>query len=177
LVGPAVNRSGSKVYWNGTIFSIDFQNITDESQMPEANDVYRVKFQRPFTETDSILFKVKQEELESKNKLASDMKDIKVVPNPYVVTNMMEPAVANPFINQPRRLAFTHIPALCTITILTSSGVIVDKIFVNNDSSNGIVHWDLLSHEGLEIAPGVYIYHVKSTVSGSEKIGKFAVIK
>ncbi len=177
LVGPAVNRSGSKVYWNGTIFHIDFQNITDESQMPKANDVYRVDFIRPFTETDSILFKVKGEELEIENKLASDMKDIKVVPNPYVATNMMESAVANPYINQPRRFAFTHIPAQCTITILTSSGMIVDEIFVNNDSSNGIVHWDLLTNEGLEIAPGIYIYHVKSSVSDNEKIGKFAVIK
>jgi len=29
----------------------------------------------------------------------------------------------------------------------------------------------------LEIAAGMYFYHIKSTVTGKEKMGKFAVIK
>jgi len=29
----------------------------------------------------------------------------------------------------------------------------------------------------LEIAAGIYIYHIKSEVTGKEKLGKFAVIK
>jgi hypothetical protein len=31
--------------------------------------------------------------------------------------------------------------------------------------------------EGLEVAAGMYFYHVKSSVSGDEKMGKFAIIK
>ena len=89
----------------------------------------------------------------------------------------MEPAVANKFLNQRRRIMLTHIPAQSIIKIYTSSGVLVDKIDVDNEPSNGIVHWDLLSKEDLEIAAGMYIYHVKSNVTGNEKIGKFAVIK
>jgi hypothetical protein len=90
---------------------------------------------------------------------------------------MMETAVANQFLNQRRRILFTHIPAECTIRIFTSSGVLVDKIDVQNEPADGTIHWDLLSHESLEIAAGMYIYHVKSNVTGDEKFGKFAVIK
>jgi len=105
------------------------------------------------------------------------MADIKVVPNPYIMTNMMEPAVANQYLNQRRRLLFTHIPAECTIKIFTVSGVLVDEIEVGNPPDEGIVHWDMLTREGLEIAAGMYIYHVKSDLTGDEKLGKFAVIK
>jgi hypothetical protein len=94
-----------------------------------------------------------------------------------VATNLMEPAVGNRFLNQRRRLMFTHIPAQSTIKIYTPSGVLVDQIEVDNEPGNGIVHWDLLTREGLEVAAGMYIYHIKSNVTGKEKIGKFAVIK
>ncbi len=105
------------------------------------------------------------------------MDDIKVVPNPYIMANAMEPAVANKFLNQRRRIMFTNIPARSEIHIFTSSGVLVDKIDVENEPSNGIVHWDLLSKEDLEIAAGMYVYYVKSNETGKEKVGKFAVIK
>jgi hypothetical protein len=106
------------------------------------------------------------------------MAAIKVVPNPYVATNAMESAVSNPYLNQPRRLMFTHIPSRCTIKIFTSSGVYIDEIKVaDNPPDNGIVHWDMLTKEGLEIAAGIYLYHIKSDESGKEKLGKFAVIK
>ena len=105
------------------------------------------------------------------------MEDIKVVPNPYVMSNSMEPAVGNIFLNQRRQIMFTHIPAQSVIKIYTSSGVLVDKIEVDNEPSDGTVHWDLLSKEDLEIAAGMYIYHIKSSETGDEKIGKFAVIK
>ena len=89
----------------------------------------------------------------------------------------MEPAVANPFLNQPRRIMFTNLPSECTIRIFTVSGVLVDVIDVENSSDNGIAYWDLLTNEGLEIAAGMYLYHVKATRTGDTKMGKFAVIK
>jgi hypothetical protein len=53
----------------------------------------------------------------------------------------------------------------------------VDEIKVTNSPENGSVHWDMLTHEGLEIAAGVYVYHIKVDKTGDEKVGKFAVIK
>ena len=49
----------------------------------------------------------------------SILKRIGVVPNPYIVTNMMEPAVRNIYLNQRRRIMFTNIPAQCNIKIFT----------------------------------------------------------
>ncbi len=72
---------------------------------------------------------------------------------------------------------FTNIPAKCAIKIFTSSGVLVDNIYVDNPPSEGIVHWDLLTKEGLEIAAGMYFYHIKADATGDEKMGKFAIIK
>ena len=69
--------------------------------------------------------------------LDETMERIKVVPNPYIMTNSMEPAVANKYLNQRRRIMFTHIPARCEIRIFTSSGILVDKIDVDNTSSDG----------------------------------------
>ena len=169
--------SSSLVSWGGTVFGIDFNTLDSESQLPKPGDIYKYDFSRPFIESDSITFTVNGAvEVEEKS-LNEAMKDIKVVPNPYIMTNSMEPAVANKFLNQRRRIIFTHIPADCVIKIYTSSGVFVDKIEVDNVASNGTVHWDLLSREDLEIAAGMYIYHIKSNVTGKEKIGKFAVIK
>jgi len=80
-------------------------------------------------------------------------------------------------LNQRRVLLFTHIPAGCTIKIFTSSGVFLRQIDVANAPDNGTVQWDMLTKEGLEIAAGIYVYYVKSNVTGEEKLGKFAVIK
>jgi len=113
--------------------------------------------------------------------LKNDMNKIRVVPNPYVGTNAMEEAVINPFLNQPRKIMFTNIPSSSVITIFTSSGVKI-KTITNDNISGGMVHWDLLNEEGLEIAAGMYLYHVKSTftevsLNQHEHVGKFAVIK
>jgi hypothetical protein len=105
------------------------------------------------------------------------MDSIKVVPNPYVGTNAMEPALRNRFLNQPRKLMFTHLPASCVIKIFTSSGVLIKTIEVENAAPDGSEHWNLLTEENLEIAAGMYIYHVESNESGREHIGKFAVLK
>ena len=63
----------------------------------------------------------------------------------------------------------------------TPSGVKV-KTIRKNDTSGGMVHWDLLNEEGLEIAAGMYLYHVQPSFSDKslnqyEHVGKFAVIK
>ena len=63
------------------------------------------------------------------------------------------------------------------IKIFTVSGVLVDEIVVSNQPDNGIVHWDMLTRENLEIAAGMYIYHIDAQHIGEEKVGKFAVIK
>jgi hypothetical protein len=170
-------ESRTMINWVSSILRIYFHGITDESEMPKPDDIYRIDFVRPFVTTDTLMFTVNPELKAERKSLDEEMEKIKVVPNPYIMTNSMEPAVVNKFLNQRRRIMFTHIPARCEIRIFTSSGVLVDKINVENEPSNGIVHWDLLSKEDLEIAAGMYVYHIKSKETGKEKVGLFAVIK
>ena len=162
--------------WRATAFIIDFQLAT-ESTYPSPESVYQVDWERPFYETDTIRFSISADGNLDRSAIASDMDSIRVVPNPYVMTNMMESAVGNPFLNQRRRLMFTHVPSDCIIKIFTFSGVLVDEIVVSNEPENGIIHWDMLTRENLEIAAGMYIYHIDAQETGDQKLGKFAVIK
>ena len=169
--------------WLGTSFIIDFLNI-DSMSYPEPGSRYAINWERNFWNTDTFEFSIDSSSQVTLNNLKSDINKVRVVPNPYVGTNAMEEAVINPFLNQPRRLMFTNIPAQCQITVFTTSGVKVKTILVDGSIGldNGIVHWDLLNEEGLEVAAGMYIYHVQPTFSNErlndiEVIGKFAIIK
>jgi len=176
LVGP-LKKDNRISLSSGIVFSFDFKSATDSSQLPKANDVYRVTHRRPFWKDDSIMFTIVPEAEQNLDQISNSLKNIRVVPNPYVMTNVMEEAVANPFLNQRRRLMFYNIPSQCTIKIFTVSGLLVDKIDVDNGVDNGLVHWDLLTSEGLEVAAGIYIYHIKANQTGDTKLGKFAIIK
>ncbi|MFU8813065.1 MAG: hypothetical protein ACNA78_08855 [Balneolaceae bacterium] len=101
--------------------------------------------------------------------------NIRVVPNPYVVTNVTEPRPtgANPRL---RQLHFTNLPAQCTIRIFTVSGRLVQTLHVDNDIDNGRFIWDMLTKDNLDISFGVYLYHVTAPGVG-ETTGRFAVIK
>lgn len=183
IIGPR----GTNISLCGTFFHMDFHDATSEDELPQPNDTYKVTFNRPFGGDDYITFTATVSDTIDTEELKESMNDIKVVPNPYVATNMMEPAVSNTQLNQSRRIMFTHIPTDCTIKIFTVSGVLVETIHAPEDGlvdynglgdySTGCIHWDLLSSEGLEVAAGMYIFHVEDKLTGKEKIGKFAIIK
>ena len=166
--------------WKGTSFIIDFLNI-DEAFYPLPGSRYAISWDRHFWISDTLKFSVGGMNPVLKENLINDLNKIKVVPNPYVGTNAMEEAVTNSFLNQPRKIMFTNIPEKCVVTIFTTSGVKV-KTINKNDVSSGMIHWDLLNEEGLEIAAGMYLYHVKPNfldqkLNQFEHVGKFAVIK
>jgi hypothetical protein len=168
---------GSTNRFAGAVFAINFRNVQDESSLPKAGDVYRIRFARPLTQSESFVFLAKPSAAADAASLDREMEGIRVVPNPYVATNAMETAVANPYLNQRRQIMFTHLPARCAIRIFTPTGLLVDEIEVDNPAENGVAHWDLLTKEDLEIAAGMYVFQVRSAVTGKEKVGKFAVVK
>jgi hypothetical protein len=166
LVGYSANGN-----FLGTVFGIKFPG----PDFPKPGDIYRLDFNQALK--DSIMFKVNYDPQPVKSVMTGDMQKIRVVPNPYIVTNMMEPALSNTGLNQQRQLMFTHVPAQSTIKIFTSSGVFIQELYVDNAPDNGTCHWDLLTKEGMEIAAGIYVYLVESKTTSDKKIGKFAVIK
>ena len=165
--------------WNQQVWdqSLAAFSINSMETIPGPGDKYEISFERPFWETDTISIYVGNTDSLSTRKLDEDMEHIKVVPNPYIATNLLEESIFNPNFNQRRKLMFTHIPSNCNIKIYTVSGVFVDQINVNNNTNDGIVYWDLLNNEGLEIAAGTYIYHIKSSLTDNVKMGKFSIIK
>ena len=162
--------------WAGTAFVIDF-NLASTATYPKSDDIFRVKFSRPFWKDDYLTFTINSYDDIDADSLAKTMDNIRVVPNPYVATNVMETAVSNQFLNQRRSLMFTNVPAQALIKIFTISGVLVDEIVINNSPEKGVVHWDMLTREGLEIAAGMYLFHIEALATGDQKIGKFAIIK
>ena len=173
-----VGTSDENGLWLGTTCELDFAGILAES-IPSQGDIYSVRFNRPFWSGDYLTLETGDMGAVDASDLKNEMDKIKVVPNPYVMTNLLEESIYNTDFNQRRKLMFTHLPAQCVIEIYTTSGLLVDSIEVNNAVDDGVAYWDLLTSESLEVAAGMYVYYVKSLVNknGPEKIGKFAIIK
>ena len=73
--------------WAGTVFVIDF-NLASSATYPRSDDIFRVKFSRPFWKDDFIEFTVNTYEGINADSLSKTMDKIRVVPNHYVATNV-----------------------------------------------------------------------------------------
>lgn len=143
---------------------------------PGAGDVYRVVVSKPFSPADAFAFTAQGEYVDqSLAQSAFDEEEPYVVPNPYVASSSFEPerfAVSGRGV---RRLEFRAIPAGSLIRIFTVRGELVQTLR-HDGSTTGMVPWDLRSKDNLEVAPGLYIFHVDAGDLG-EHVGKFAIIK
>ncbi|MDZ7344390.1 MAG: T9SS C-terminal target domain-containing protein, partial [candidate division KSB1 bacterium] len=102
---------------------------------------------------------------------AADLDNVRVVPNPFVVTSLFD-------VDRDRHeIHFIRVPAQCTIKIFTLTGELVRTIEHDRSTSNGLdfAKWDLKNEFGSEVAYGVYLYHLQSSVGS--KIGKIAVLR
>ncbi|SYZ72479.1 hypothetical protein TRIP_C20594 [Candidatus Zixiibacteriota bacterium] len=98
---------------------------------------------------------------------STELKNIKVVPDPYIAHASWENDKFT------RKLQFIHLPDVCTIRVYTLSGDLVTTL--SHTDGTGSADWNMLSQDGLEIAPGVYFYQVESKYGN--RLGRFAVIK
>ncbi|RKX70642.1 hypothetical protein DRP53_04405, partial [candidate division WOR-3 bacterium] len=99
--------------------------------------------------------------------------NVKVVPNPYIVTNEWQQTHYN------RKLKFINLPDKCTIRIYTVAGDLIKTIYHDNtykqpNDAGGDEWWDILTDNDQLPASGVYLFHVDSDVG--EQVGKFAII-
>jgi hypothetical protein len=105
--------------------------------------------------------------------IAQKISNIKVVPNPYLVSSLYEPEYGELRKEPLRQIQFINLPNECTVYIFTLDA---DRIkTINHNSVNGTETWDLRTDGGREIAPGIYIYLVKT--KETEYLSRFAVIK
>jgi hypothetical protein len=142
---------------------------------PQPGDEFLIYIDRPFYQGDYFEFTTRASRTDM-NIAREDLSMIKVVPNPYIATSSWEPRNLYGTGRGERKIDFIHLPAVCTIRIFTISGVLVKTLNHNNPVEDGAHSWDLITEDGMEVAYGVYIYHVDAPGLGSY-VSKFAIIK
>jgi len=106
------------------------------------------------------------------------LSDVRVVPNPFRQQSGFRD------LGEKKRIAFVNIPEKCTIRIYTMAMDLVRKIEHNG---GGEATWGstagkdyMLTDFAMNVAPGVYIYHIESHVEGykgENTVGKLVIIK
>lgn len=166
------NFSNRHVGWSFSIFK-DTSIAANDQKPPQPGDIYEIATTKPFRNGEYYQFTTQSAYID-KSKIITDMDDIAVVPNPYTGAASWEPATTQVGRGE-RRVYFIHLPASCSIRIYTISGNLVKTLEHNSNIDNGQEPWNLVSKDGMDIAFGVYIFEVESSIG--KKIGKFAVIK
>ncbi|MCD6101396.1 MAG: hypothetical protein J7K33_12550 [Candidatus Marinimicrobia bacterium] len=158
-------------------FSLDYPKLTETHYIyqPQPGDTAFIIIDKPFLSGDIFEFTTYSAHIDT-IKAKEELKNIKVVPNPYFAAATWEPK--NPYTSGrgPRSIHFIHLPAKCTIRIYTISGELVKVIKHDAPYNNGTEEWNLLTEDNLSASYGVYIYHVEAPGIG-EHVGKFAIIK
>lgn len=159
--------------------SIDFQGLSAKIDFPPKNppqpgNIFSVETLLPIQPTlrDKYLFKVKNSTVNNET-ISQKLSGIKVVPNPYIVSSLFEPEFGELRMEPLRQIQFINLPSECTIYIFTMDADLVKTI--NHNATSGTAYWDLRADGGREVAPGMYIYVVKSPAG--EYKDKFAIIK
>ncbi|MBE0538589.1 MAG: hypothetical protein IH620_02655 [Ignavibacterium sp.] len=143
---------------------------------PTLNDIYEIRLLFPYSSLDKFSFLTKAQYVDPNLAKQQFEKDPYVVPNPYVGAASFEPQRFAVSGRGERKIEFRNLPANCTIRIFTLTGELVQTLKHDGNITEGIVAWDLRNSSNLEIAPGLYIYHVDGENVGTF-IGKFAIIK
>ncbi len=155
---------------------IEFEEPDSNYVAPTDGDEFYLATDKPFT-TDDVFSFTTMSAKEDVQLAKSGLDEIRVVPNPYVATNIIEP---KNFVDRTsrgyRRLYFDKLPAKCTIRIYTTAGELVRVLDHDSTIDDGKEFWDLLTKDNMEVAYGLYFYHIEAPGIG-EKVGKFAIIK
>lgn len=161
----------SGLYLNTNNFPDDYINADGDpvyrpAVRPSHGDEFTIRTYKPFRKEISYEFNIQKEHFNTSQKI--DLNEIRVVPNPYIVSNIWE---TNQF---GKKLMFNHLPNECKISIFTVAGDFIAEI--DHNDGKGFTFWDMRTYNDQYIAYGLYIY-VVSIPNGQKKVGKFLVIK
>lgn len=157
--------------------NISFRVPSGEAPIePSEGNVLRIANRKPFAAGDYFQFTTSEASFDD-GLAAEELEDINVVPNPYRAYSLYEPPVSNSLEGRgERRIKFINLPRECTIRIFNVRGELIQTLQHSTNTNDGDLDWDLRTKDGLDLAYGVYVYHVNAPGIG-EKTGKFAVIK
>ncbi len=164
------NEDGTRLSWK-VVFT------GKEAGRPVAGDTLLLSFFKPFSERDVFVYRSQAAQTDP-SLAEAQMDRIKVVPNPYIVTNVFEQPLPTQVRGRGERvISFIHLPAGSTIRIYASNGNHVRTLKQEGFLQDGSCNWDLRSKEGLDVAFGVYFYVVEAPGMSKKKTGKIAIIK
>ncbi len=141
---------------------------------PQKGERYLLRPAVPFSHNDSYEFSTTESVVRTRES-ASLLDKIAVVPNPYIEAAIWE---QQPFLKGrgERKLYFMNLPTECTIRIYSLNGYLLRTlVHAGSGGAGGSERWDLTTSDGLEVASGLYVYHVDAPGIGT-KVGKFAIV-
>ncbi|MGE5498010.1 MAG: hypothetical protein ACM3Q2_08075 [Syntrophothermus sp.] len=142
---------------------------------PRKGDVFQLMINVPYNSSDVYRFNTDSSFIDQ-TKLADDYnRKPYVVPNPYFAMASFEQAPYATTGRGDRKIEFRGIPVKATVRIYTITGELVQTLHQDSGFQNNIP-WNLRSRDNLEVAPGLYIYHVEAP-GVDDFIGKFAIVK
>lgn len=165
----------AKAYHSTWTVKLDTTGLKGVAVLPKPGDVYRLRMLLPFQDGEKFSFRSTGQKISADAAKSANAFDPYVVPNPYAAAASFEPERFAVSGRGERRLEFRGLPSTCTIRIYTIKGELVQTLRQEN-SLAGYVAWDLRTKDNLDVAPGLYIFHVDAGDLGT-KIGKFAIIK
>ena len=158
-----------------------------DSKPPKVGDYLYIGPMTAFPRDAEFFVETKKDEID-RSREQEALKDVRVVPNPYIVTAGWDTG------RDVKKIAFINLPQVCSIDIYNIAGDKVHTINHTGDvygiqlgggpgrdiqvsrSYQGTHEWDMINDDFMEVAPGLYIYVVK-TSSGDMTSGKFSIIK
>jgi hypothetical protein len=142
---------------------------------PSPGDIFLVSINKPFYTGDYFTFSTTSSKVET-DSAKNSLSKVTVVPNPYISANVWESRNLNQTGRGERRIDFVNLPAKCEIRIYTITGALIKTLYKDTSPTDGAISWNLVSEDGMDIAYGLYVYHITAPDIG-EYIGKFAIIK
>jgi hypothetical protein len=175
VVGDSLGKKATsfadvRVSWSMTLLK-DTTIAESEQRHPQFGDVFKIVTNKPFRNNEFMEFTTVAQRFD-KSKAENDLDKVAVVPNPYVGAASWEPYSTSVGRGE-RRIYFMHLPNECIIRIYTLSGKLVDTIEHKSSISDGQESWDLVSKDGMDIAYGVYVYHIDAPNVGEKIEQKF----
>ncbi len=147
--------------------------VFDEKYAPGAGNVFRIRTNLPDPVGVKDRYEFEVGASSGRPVAANELDQVRVVPNPYVVSSLFEPEFGQLRREPLRQIQFIHLPAECTIHIFTLDLDLVKTIHHNNAS--GTETWDLRAEGGRELSSGVYLYMVSTKTA--RRVSRFAIIK
>ncbi len=160
--------------WRITVDTVNGPKYAN-SIFPKKGDIYQLAISVPFSKNDVFTFVTDSSFIDMAQQTAEYNTKPYVVPNPYLGMASFEQAPYAQSGRGDRRIEFRGLPVNAVVRVFTITGELVKTLNQNTGFQNYIA-WNMRSKDNLEIAPGLYIFHVEAP-GVDDYIGKFAVIK